>query len=384
MLSERDMTIRESSDYKQINKITISKPISDTQYMRITLRPVVIKNDEYFQAEKFTQKQVFHENIPCAELSDWLENNAVFKFGQICVVMPECDVTYLFSKDGRVKRMQRATASKTAKNATNNRQKQYILNEGDDVPALVDLGVFTKEHKVVSSMFDKFKQINRFVEILDDEIKNFDGKDITLLDFGCGKSYLTFIIYHYLVKVRNLNARVIGYDLKADVVAHCNALAQKYGYDNLTFVVADVTKDKLYDEKIDVVVSLHACDTATDYALYYAVSHDVSYIFSVPCCQHEINKTIKRGGELDALLQYGIVKERVSALLTDTIRAMLLEDEGYAVDLMEFVDLAHSPKNLMIRARKIKPKNGKNRPKIVDLMQKYSFDQTLFTLLNRQ
>ena len=378
------MTIKECGDYKQINKITISKPISDTQYSRITLRRVVIKNEECFQAEKFTQTQVFHENIPSSNLSEWLESNAVFKYGQICVVMPECDVTYVFAKDGRVKRMQRATAHKAVKQTANNRQKRYILNEGDDVPALVDLGVFTKERKVANSMFDKFKQINRFVEILDDELKGFDGKDITLLDFGCGKSYLTFIIYYYLVKVRNLNARVIGYDLKADVVENCNALATKYGYDNLTFVVADVSKDKLYDEKIDVVVSLHACDTATDYALYYAVTHNAPYIFSVPCCQHEINKTIKRGGELDALLQYGIVKERVSALLTDTIRAMLLEDEGYAVDLMEFVDLAHSPKNLMIRAHKTKPKNCKNYPKIVDLMEKYHFEQTLFALLKKR
>ena len=376
------MTIKECSDYRQISKITISKPQCETQYSRITLRRALIKNSEVFQAEKFTQTQVFHENIPCVDLSDWLDAHAVFKYGQICVVLADSDVTYIFSKDGRAKRIQRSTASKSVKQLSNNRRKNYILNEGDDIPALVDLGVFTKELKVVNSMFDKFKQINRFVEILDDEIKQFDCQEITLLDFGCGKSYLTFIIYHYLVNVRKLNARVIGYDLKSDVVQHCNELAKKYGYDNLEFVVADVSKDKLYDEKIDVVVSLHACDTATDYALYYAVSRNVPYIFSVPCCQHEINKTIKRGGELDVLLKYGIVKERVSALLTDTIRAMLLEDEGYSVDVMEFVDLAHSPKNLMLRARKTKPKNDRNHAKIVDLMEKYRFEQTLFSLLH--
>ena len=376
------MTIKECSDYKQINKITISKPLKDCKFARITLRRVFIKNEEYFQAEQYTKTQVFHENIPCANLSDWLDTNAVFKYGQICVVLADSDVTYIFSKDGRVKRMQRSTAGKSVKDLSNNRRKNYILNEGDDIPALVDLGIFTKDNKVVRSMFDKFKQINRFVEILDDEIKQFDGKDITLLDFGCGKSYLTFIIYHYLVNVKKLNARVIGYDLKADVVERCNTLARKYGYENLSFVVADVSKDKLYDEKIDVVVSLHACDTATDYALYYAVSHNVPYVFSVPCCQHEINNSIKSGGELDALLKYGIVKERVSALLTDTVRAMLLEDEGYAVDVMEFVDLAHSPKNLMLRARKSKPKNRKNHDKIVELMEKYHFKQTLFSLLH--
>ena len=378
------MTIKECGDYKKISKITVSKPLTDCTYVRITLRPVIIHNAECFQAEKYTKTQVFHENVPCEQLADWLETNALFKYGQICVVQSDCDVTYVFSKDGRVKRMQRATVAKGAKDVSNNRRKNYILNEGDAIAPLVDLGIFTKDYKVVNSMFDKFKQINRFVEILDDEIKNFDGKDITLLDFGCGKSYLTFIIYYYLTNVKKLNARIIGYDLKADVVQQCNELARKYGYRNLTFVVADVMKDKLSDEKIDVVVSLHACDTATDYALYYAVSHDVPYVFSVPCCQHEINKTIKRGGELDALLKYGIVKERVSALLTDTVRAMLLEDEGYSVDVMEFVDLAHSPKNLMIRARKTKPKNNANRDKIAELMQKYHFEQTLFSLLQQK
>ena len=375
------MIIKECNDCEKILKITGSRPLGDTEYVRITLRRVKIKRDDYFQAEKFTQTKVFHENIPCTDLLQWLEANVEFKFGQVCVVMDECDVTYIFSKDGRVKRIRRATAGKTAKALSNNRSKKFFLKEGDDVPALIDLGVFTKENKVVAAMSDKFKQINRFVEILDDEIKQFDGDSITLLDFGCGKSYLTFIIYHYLVNIRKLNARVIGYDLKADVVARCNALAVKYGYENLNFVVADVAKDKLYDEKIDVVVSLHACDTATDYALYYAISHKVPYVFSVPCCQHEVNKTIKRGGELDALLKYGIVKERISALLTDTVRAMLLEDMGYSVDVMEFVDFAHSPKNLMLRAKLCKPKSIKNRTLIADLQQKYCFEQTLYTLL---
>ena len=218
---------------------------------------------------------------------------------------------------------------------------------------------------------------------MDDVFKNYGKKELTLLDFGCGKSYLTFVIYHYLVNVRKINAKIIGYDLKSDVVAECNALAEKYDYGNLRFVVADVSKDRLYDEQIDAVVSLHACDVATDYALNYAVSHNVPYIFSVPCCQHEINSSVKKGGDLDALLKYGIIKERVSALLTDSIRAMLLEDEGYSVDVMEFVDLVHSPKNLMIRAVKTHGKSNVNAPKIAELMQKYGFDQKLFELLNK-
>lgn len=377
------MTILETNNADSILKITASNPLkSDCAFFRIVLRRIKIKNKECFQAEKFKGTQAFHENIASDSLSDWLETNVVGNYKQICVVLEDKDVTYLFA-NGKTKRLEKVTSHKVSSTKlSNNRQKKYILNEGDNIPAFVDLGIFTKEHKVINSMFDKFKQINRFVEILDDVLKRYDGKEITVLDFGCGKSYLTFVIYHYLVNVKGINAKIIGYDLKADVVAHCNELAQKYGYRNLKFVVADVSKDKLYDEKIDVVVSLHACDTATDYALYYAVSHKVPYIFSVPCCQHEINKTIgKAEGDLDVLLKYGIVKERVSALLTDTVRALLLEDEGYKVDVMEFVDLAHSPKNLMIRAEAAKHKTDKNRKAVEYLMSKYHFEQTLYTLL---
>ena len=375
------MTFSECKNTNEIIKITASNPVKDCEFLRIVLRPVVVKGANCFQAEKFRGTQVFHENISVEELSDWLEINVVSSFKQVCVVMRDKDVTYLFS-NGKCKRLQKLTAQKHEVNASNNRQKKYILNEGDNIPVLVDLGVFTREGKVVNNMFDKFRQINRFVEILDDVLKRYDGNEITVLDFGCGKSYLTFIIYHYLVSIKKINARIIGYDLKADVVAHCNELASKYGYDNLQFVVADVSKDKLYDEKIDVVVSLHACDTATDYALYYAVSHNVPYIFSVPCCQHEINHTIvKGGGDMDVFLKYGIVKERICALLTDTIRAMLLEDEGYLVDVMEFVDLAHSPKNLMLRAKLAKSKNSKNKQQIERLMDTYNFKQTLYNLI---
>lgn len=382
------MTILECSTPEKISKITASNPLNDElAYFRIVLRRVLIKNTVCFQAEKFKGTQVFHENITTDNIAEWLEQNVLFKFKQVCIVLDDRVVTYLFSGKGKVKRLEQSSSTQMqAIVSSNNRKKRYILNEGDEIPAFVDLGIFTKEFKVVNSMYDKFKQINRFVEILDDTLKKFDGKDITLLDFGCGKSYLTFVIYHYLVTVRKLNAKIIGYDLKSDVVKHCNALALKYGYSGLRFVEADVTKDRLYNEKIDVVVSLHACDTATDYALYYAISKKVPYIFSVPCCQHEINKTIRKAdGDLDALLKYGIVKERVSALLTDTVRAMLLEDEGYNVDVMEFVDLAHSPKNLMIRAE-CNPKVGsrRNAAKIEELMQKYGFEQTLYKLLKNE
>ena len=375
------MTIIECNKPNEIVKITASKPIKDCDFFRVVMRPVTVKKALCFQAEKFKGNQVFHENIPFEALSDWLQSNVVELYKQICVVLKDKDVTYLFS-NGKTKRLERATDAKRIVQTDNNRHKKYLLNEGDDIPALVDLGIFTRAGKVVNSMFDKFKQINRFVEILDDVLQHFEGKQITVLDFGCGKSYLTFIIYYYLVNIRKLNAKIVGYDLKADVVSHCNELADKYGYKNLKFVVADVSKDALYNEQIDVVVSLHACDTATDYALHYAISHNVPYIFSVPCCQHEVNGSItKGGGDLDVLMKYGIVKERISALLTDTIRAMLLEDAGYSLDVMEFVDMAHTPKNLMLRARRTKPKNERNKQAVDNLIDTYHIEQTLYKLI---
>lgn len=198
-------------------------------------------------------------------------------------------------------------------------------------------------------MYDKFRQVNRFLEILDDVFKNYSAKKLTMLDFGAGKAYLTFIVYYYFAVIKGIDVEIIGYDLKADVVQNCSLLARKYGYDNLSFVVADVTKDVLTEKSIDAVLSLHACDTATDYALYYAVTHKVKYVFSVPCCQHEINACITSGGDLDVMLKYGIIEDRLSSLLTDSVRATVLEDCGYKVDVLEFVDFAHTPKNLMLR-----------------------------------
>lgn len=361
-------------------KVVCSNPFEKSaKYHKISLRPIDRGSERLFHAEKFTTTQAFHENLPTSGVIDWLLANVSGKFKQVCIFCENRTVTYLFSKNGS-KRLENNTANK-AQPQQFNRAKNYILKEGENIPAFVDLGIFTKELKVVQSKQDKFKQINRFVELIDDCFKNFDGKQITILDFGCGKSHLTFFIYYYFVEIKKVKAKIIGYDLKEEVVAHCNEVAQKYGYENLKFVVADVSKDKLCDEKIDMVVSLHACDTATDYALNFAVSKNVKYIFSVPCCQHEVNLSIQKGGDLDALLKFGIVKERVSALLTDSIRAMLLEDEGYSVDVLEFVDLAHSPKNLMIRARKTHAKSAKNRLEVENLQKRYQFSQTLYNLL---
>ena len=263
---------------------------------------------------------------------------------------------------------------------SHDREKSRLLAEGEAIPALVDLGIFTADYRIVKAKYDKYRQIDRFIRLVDDAFSAVEPGPLTVLDFGCGKSYLTFILYYYFSVKRGFDVEMIGYDLKADVVERCNAIAAKYGYDKLRFEVADVSRDRLYERDFDMLVTLHACDTATDYALYYALRHNAKYIFSVPCCQHEINQSIRKGGELDLLLEHGVIKERTSALLTDAIRAAVLEDMGYEVDLLEFIDFAHSPKNLMIRAKKKRAAREKNRPRCRALCEQYGFRQTLLDL----
>ena len=217
----------------------------------------------------------------------------------------------------------------------------------------------------------------------DDAFRAYGRDEITILDFGCGKSYLTFVLYYYFAVKRGVRAKIIGYDLKEDVVEHCNEVAARYGYSDLHFVVADVTRDVLYSEHIDMLVTLHACDTATDYALHYAISRGVEHIFSVPCCQHEVNKTIQKGGDFDILLSHGLFQERFSALLTDAIRAAVLEDEGYDVDVIEFIDFAHSPKNLMLRCHRTGHRGTKKLTESRRLRDQYGFEQTLLSLVQK-
>lgn len=375
----RDLILNERDE---IIKISISSPFSkDEEFNKMTIRPVIIKKKPCFQAERFKNNQVFHLNMTESEFSEFLEE--IFKkYAQIAVFKSGETITFSVSQNGKIKQSKSKNNLKSQnKNAENNRRKEYIFNEGENIPALVDLGVFTPDFKIVKSKYDKFKQINRFIEIVNDAFSNDTNENITILDFGCGKSYLTFIIYYYFAEVKKKNVKIIGYDLKKDVVENCNKIAEKYGYDNLRFVVSDVTKDTLYDEHIDMVISLHACDTATDFALNYAISKNVKHIFSVPCCQHEVNKTIKKGGDFDILLKHGLIKERMSALLTDSIRASILEDMGYSVDVLEFVDFSHSPKNIMIRAKKTKKRSNKNRNQIKELQEKYGFTQTLCKLV---
>ena len=232
-----------------------------------------------------------------------------------------------------------------------NRKKHYILEEGIPVPFLIDLGVQTAEGRIVHARYDKFRQINRFLEFVQDILPQMEkGRELTILDFGCGKSYLTFALYYYLKILNGYDIRVIGLDLKEDVIARCNALAEKYGYDKLTFLTGDIA-DYEGVSKVDMVVTLHACDTATDYALEKALEWDAKVILSVPCCQHELNKQMENE-ILKPVLKYGLIKERIAALVTDALRAGRLEEAGYQVQILEFIDMEHTPKNILIRAVK--------------------------------
>ncbi len=364
-----------------LQKAVLSQPADKKGVSKVIIRPVVLKGQRLFQIERFKDNKAYHENLSGEELMEVFAEELDGKFRQALISTGCENAQYCLRQKGGYKKTGGAeNLCKVSAPQSHNREKEYILSEGEEIPALVDLGVFTPDFKIVKAKYDKYKQINRFIELIDHQFSQSGRKKITILDFGCGKSYLTFIIYYYFSVKKGMDVKIIGYDLKEDVVENCQRIAEKYGYTGLSFVKADVTKDALYDERIDMVVTLHACNMATDYALNYAIEHGAEYIFSVPCCQHEINSTIKKGGDLDIFLKHGIIKERMSALLTDAIRADVLEDMGYKVDLIEFIDFEHSPKNIMIRARRTGKKSTAGRQRAKALAERYGFSQCLLEL----
>lgn len=368
---------------EEIIKVVISNKINkDVKYKKIVFALKEKANKEYYQIEKYTDKQVFHENIEKGTLEEkvleCLENN----YKQLTAWSDEATLDLKISKKGKILLNKKKSDNKKLVKKEHNKEKNYILKEGMIIEPLIDLGVFTKEGKVVNSKYDKYKQINRFVEIIDDEIKKNDYKDLTILDFGCGKSYLTFVLYYYFVKIKKINVKMIGLDLKEDVIKKCNEIAKRYNYENLHFELGDINGFK-YNNKVDMVITLHACDTATDYALYNAVKWNTKMIFSVPCCQHEFNHQMKTN-DFSILTKYGIVKERIAALMTDSVRANLLEAVGYKTQLLEFIDIAHSPKNILIRASKSKISKDKKEKvlnEVNSLINEFNFKPTLYNLL---
>lgn len=313
-------------------------------------------------------------------------------FKQMASISAEYNFDMRISKKGKIFFSKHAQTNNIKLKSSHNKKKNYILQEGMIIPPLIDLGVFTKEGKVINSKYDKFKQINRFVEIIDDEIKKIEKdycedreKVLHILDFGCGKSYLTFILYYYFTEIKKINVKITGLDLKEDVIKNCNKIAESYGYNNLKFELGDINGYK-YENNLDMVITLHACDTATDYALFNAINWNAKMIFSVPCCQHEINSTMKPE-KLKLISKYGIIQERVSALFTDSIRANILECMGYKTQLLEFIDIAHSPKNILIRAVKSNVSEAKKKRSLEEIeamKNEFKFEQTLYSLLRER
>ena len=381
-MEELKNAVSEIAKEKIIKAVISNKMNKEVKYNKIVFLLKENKGKEYYQIEKYTDKQVFHENIELNLFNEKIEEYIENSYKQVSAWSDNITYDLRISKKGKVHLGKKNSNNENLAKKSHNKEKNYILKEGMIIEPLIDLGVFTKEGKVINSKYDKYKQINRFVEIIDDEIKKNDYKELTILDFGCGKSYLTFVLYYYFVKIKNINVKMIGLDLKEDVIKKCNEIAKAYKYDNLHFELGDINGFK-YNNKVDMVITLHACDTATDYALYNAIKWNAKMIFSVPCCQHELNRQMK-SDELSILTRYGIVQERVAALMTDAVRANILECCGYRTQLLEFIDIAHSPKNILIRAAKgnvSKDRKEKSLNEVNNLVKQFNFEPTLLKLV---
>ena len=369
-------------------RVILSNPSSKDGVIKICARPVLKNKSLLFQIEEYTKTQVFHKNLTAGDAGSYLTgklssdaSSQTAEFKNALVETKSFTANVLVSKKGTItiKKKMNASTKQPKISLSHNRKKKYILEEGIPVPFLIDLGVMTQNGSIVNAHYDKFRQINRFLEYIEDILPSLPtGRELRILDFGCGKSYLTFAIYYYLKVLKGYPVRITGLDLKEDVIRHCNELAVKYGYDKLEFLCGDVA---YYDgcSQVDMVVTLHACDTATDYALAKAVGWGAKVILSVPCCQHELNKQMKND-LLSPVLHYGILKERMAALMTDGLRAQILEANGYRTQILEFIDMAHTTKNLLIRA----VYNGHcadNKAQIDELLAAFDVNPTLYRLL---
>ena len=381
MADFKEMLIKIFED--TIQKAVFSNPTEkDAEFKKITIS----RMPKFYQITKFTEKQVFHENIDFDNIAERCIKLSEKGFTQLYARSQDKEYNVKIGKDDKIlyKTKNLSPDIKTdAESNEHNRKKQYILPEGEIIEPLIDMGIFTKDGKVINSMYDKYKQINRLIEIIDDSVKQTNAKKLNVIDFGCGKSYLTFIVYYYLTQIKKIDATIIGLDLKKDVIEKCNKAAEKYGYKNLKFCLGDINGFKCPFE-VDMVITLHACDTATDYALYNAINWGAKMIFSVPCCQHELNSQIKTE-KLSLLTRYGIIQERFSALLTDSIRGNLLEYCGYKTQLLEFIDFSHTPKNILIRAvlRSTTPKATKEKAlyEVKNAIEEFNVQPTLYKLL---
>lgn len=364
-------------------RAVISNPREKNGIFKIKVRPVMTKFIMY-QATEYVGTQVFHHNYTHNEIIEYMYNMIINSFKQCEIMTNGVNINILVSKKGKITINKKKasttliTSSAVKNNLNHNRKKKYILEEGIAVPFLIDLGVMNKQGDVIKTRYDKFRQINRFLEFIRDiEEELPKDREITIIDFGCGKSYLTFAMYYYLHELRGLDVRITGLDLKDEVIRKCNILSENYGYDKLVFKSGDIAEYK-GENSVDMVVTLHACDTATDYALYKAVNWGAKVILSVPCCQHEVNRQI-RNDMMSPVLNYGILKERMSAIITDAVRAEVLRIKGYKTEISEFIDMEHTPKNLLIKCVK---GNTKGDKKALDkMLEEFNIKPSIVALL---
>ena len=366
-----------------ILSVTLSKPagniteILGKDFLKIKIKAINSADGASYAAEMFTKTQVFHKKFSESELNDFLKANSGITFKNVVTRTDTEEITLLTNNKGKTTELRKKLNNSTKPAALKilpaaggndlKHRKHYLLPEGRPVPFLVLLGIMNDEGKVISSRYDKFRQINRFLEFIDDVLPEFAdkaaaGEPIRIADFGCGKSYLTFAVHYFLTEIRHINCEIEGLDLKEEVISYCNDMAQKLGLKGLIFHAGNIA-DYSGSHNPDIVITLHACDTATDYALKYAVEHQARAILSVPCCQHQINTQLqnrgKAGGstgqvpeEFQPLLKWGIIREKFSSLVTDALRGEWLESQGYKVQMLEFIDMEHTPKNILIRAVK--------------------------------
>lgn len=361
--------------------ISGQKNKSEDKAVKVRIRPVILKNEIEYQVSEFVGRKVLHSNHSAADVKKKIIDYMTEDFKQAQINMTDAAATILSSKSKTLTcKYKKAGQLKVQRDLSHNRTKKYIIQEGKPVAFMIDLGVMGQDGKIIRTRYDKFRQINRFLEYIEDILPKLDKeRELTIIDFGCGKSYLTFAMYYYLKELKGYNIRIIGLDLKEDVIEHCNELRTRYGYDKLDFYVGDIATYKDVD-KVDMVVTLHACDTATDYALAKAVKWGAEVILSVPCCQHEANRTIK-SDILSPVMDYGILKERMAAIVTDAARAKLLTANGYDTQILEFIDMEHTPKNLLIRAVKSSKEDISAREKTKDMLEALNLELTIDKLI---
>lgn len=377
---EKLLQLIDEIQWEKLVEGVISDKRNKAEVQKIKLRPVVIKNIFLIQVTEYIGKQVIHDNKTLEAIKEYIYVSLRDNFKQANIMTEEYTYNILISKKGQVTVKKKKEIEKKKPVLIHNRVKKYLLQEGKPVDFLVYLGVMNSEGFVVKSKYDKFRQINRFLEFVEDIVDKLPkNKVINIIDFGCGKSYLTFAIYYYLKKEKNLDVNIVGLDLKSDVIKNCNQIATDLKYDGLEFLEGDIAQYKGKDD-VDMVVTLHACDTATDYAIAKAIDWNAKVVLSVPCCQHELNNQIQNE-VLSPIFKYGILKEKMAALITDGIRAGVLEEHGYDTQILEFIDMEHTPKNLMIRAVKKKNVSYAKNQKLDNLIKELNVKPTIKELM---